>query len=280
MSLLISALKMEIFMRTVAVILYDPPWVRVPVPGSHVSIPSALARDPVSSFSYLNRILNSPLVEVHVSITSIALTVYSKHRDPQKEGEGKKSEDDLFSSAASSGFSDLPPLQSPGNYPKLVTATIEGVVLELGVRDFDQYVTAAAGALYLQGFPFFFSQRVFSLCFSLFLKNVDFVEADGSPYQYAISSVPFEKGRGEQKQGMGDEKEEEGNTCGKDLLKVRWHRIPKDSPLYRFTDMRLDILFGDLYVMFDKVLFGCLYYFAMKLQDTWTNVCASVLRFF
>jgi hypothetical protein len=64
-----------------------------------------------------------------------------------------------------------------------------------------------------------------------------------------------------------------------DLIKIRWHRIPKDSPLYLFTDMRLDILFNSIYFLFNSNSLAHLYYFAMALQATWAAVAVEVLHY-
>ena len=139
----ISVQKLEIFMRTVALVLYDPPWVKVPLHGWRSAVPKEICRDPIQTLRFLRNVQNVPVVELHVSLLSLSLTIHSKHKDSPPPSSS--------SPLPSSSAQEILDFGVPQTDPILVAITIDNVLLELGVRDFDQYVTAAAGGVKIVG---------------------------------------------------------------------------------------------------------------------------------
>ena len=115
--------NLAIALDVVAFILTDPPWVRGP--ANTTVVPKKYTRDEKNANKFLKQVLNKPSVEVHMSVEALTVNIFSKHR--------------------------FTPPEAKNIEPKMLSATLYGAILELGVRDMDQYVTAAVGGLHVIG---------------------------------------------------------------------------------------------------------------------------------
>ena len=246
-------------MRTIAIVLYDPPWVEIPQPGNNARVPRVYERDPIHSLKYLSRFLNSPLLELHASLGGIVISIFSKHKDtadcpffaspfsfPSSFSSSSFTTSMMGGSVGGGGstlfnpspFGTSPSASSPfcwednSGYPKCVSLHIKSVVLEAGVRDFDQYLTAAVGGFFIEGNSYvkeFNKQLFLTLSFPPLFS--DFVQADNAPYTpYVFSSDPFPV----PPPSSPPLPPQKPTKNGDHLAKIRVHRIPKGLLLFFF----------------------------------------------